>query len=226
MRPKLITFDYGSTLCQEVYLGDREGLARLMPHVVKNPQNASVDDLLQAGKLFHATNGLYSDFETQSIQFMKFIFDYYAIELDIDEAKIEREFFAGAVTVTPMPHIDDLLTYLHKMNMKTAVISNLPLRSQTLEDRLHSTIKNTHFEFVMTSADYRFKKPAVNLFQLALHRAGVEPSDAWHCGDNYECDFIGAKNAGMTPVLFGKFVADGLSFLDWTDMLNYLKALD
>ncbi len=43
---------------------------------------------------------------------------------------------------------------------------------------------------------------------------------------NYECDFIGAKNAGMTPVLFGKFVADGLSFLDWTDMLNYLKALD
>lgn len=35
MQPKLITFDYGGTLCQEIYHGDRAGLKALLPHIIQ-----------------------------------------------------------------------------------------------------------------------------------------------------------------------------------------------
>lgn len=226
MQPKLITFDYGGTLCQEIYHGDRAGLKALLPHIIQNPQKTSLDDLMHAAARFHATSGLHTDFETMSIQYLKYVFDYYNIQLDVDEAQAEQIFYKAAISVEKMPDILLLLEYLQQQQIKTAVISNLPLRSKTLEQRLKECLDGFEFEFVMTSADYHYKKPASNLFELALHRAEVCAEETWHCGDSYECDVLGARSVGITPILYGEADTDCVSFQTWGQMLTTLKTME
>ena len=47
-------------------------------------------------------------------------------------------------------------------------------------------------------------KPDARIFRRALHRLGVDPGQAWHVGDNYWADVLGARAAGMTPVLIDR----------------------
>ena len=126
MQPKLITFDYGGTLCQEIYHGDRAGLKALLPHIIQNPQKTSLDDLMHAAARFHATSGLHTDFETMSIQYLKYVFDYYNIQLDVDEAQAEQIFYKAAISVEKMPDILLLLEYLQQQQIKTASKPLLP----------------------------------------------------------------------------------------------------
>jgi putative hydrolase of the HAD superfamily len=45
-------------------------------------------------------------------------------------------------------------------------------------------------------------KPDTGLFEHALKRADVSAQQAIYVGDNYFADVIGARRAGLTPVLF------------------------
>jgi putative hydrolase of the HAD superfamily len=52
------------------------------------------------------------------------------------------------------------------------------------------------------------RKPDPLIFEYALRKLGVSPSEAWFIGDDPVWDVLGAKNAGIQPVLFD---ADGHS---------------
>ena len=45
------------------------------------------------------------------------------------------------------------------------------------------------------------EKPDPAIFHGVLDAAGIEPADAVHVGDFYTLDVVGARAAGMTPVL-------------------------
>ncbi len=45
------------------------------------------------------------------------------------------------------------------------------------------------------------QKPDVSIFRLALRRLGVDPAATLHVGDSYVADVLGARAAGITPVL-------------------------
>jgi 2-haloacid dehalogenase len=57
------------------------------------------------------------------------------------------------------------------------------------------------FDSITTSEEAGFFKPHPRPFQLALEKAGVEPTEALYVGDNPKKDCVGAKNVGMTSVL-------------------------
>jgi putative hydrolase of the HAD superfamily len=59
-------------------------------------------------------------------------------------------------------------------------------------------------EIVVTSQDSGFNKPHPEIFQEALRRAGVQPSEAVYVGDQYQVDVIGARRAGMKGVLLDR----------------------
>jgi putative hydrolase of the HAD superfamily len=40
------------------------------------------------------------------------------------------------------------------------------------------------------------------IFELALQKANLQPSDVWYCGDNVKADVYGARNAGIFPVFY------------------------
>lgn len=53
MKLDLITFDFGDTLFNCKYLGDKAGLSVLLKHAIKNPYNANEEDLVLAGLKFN-----------------------------------------------------------------------------------------------------------------------------------------------------------------------------
>jgi len=58
------------------------------------------------------------------------------------------------------------------------------------------------FDFVIDSAAVGLEKPDPRIFDLACEHAGVRPAEAVHVGDVYEIDVLGARAAGVTPILF------------------------
>lgn len=61
-----------------------------------------------------------------------------------------------------------------------------------------------YFDFMVVSATVRLAKPGAALYNEALRRAGVAPHEALHIGDNYVLDVLGARAAGITPVLLDR----------------------
>jgi putative hydrolase of the HAD superfamily len=58
-----------------------------------------------------------------------------------------------------------------------------------------------HLEFIVDSGAVGIEKPDPRIFALALERAGVPPADALYVGDLYPVDVVGARRAGIEPVL-------------------------
>ena len=58
-----------------------------------------------------------------------------------------------------------------------------------------------HLDFVVDSGTVGVEKPDPRIFAIACARAGVPPDAAIHVGDVYEIDVLGARAAGITPVL-------------------------
>jgi putative hydrolase of the HAD superfamily len=56
-------------------------------------------------------------------------------------------------------------------------------------------------DFVIDSALVGVEKPDPRIFRLALERAGVAPREAVYIGDLYSVDVVGARAAGLSPIL-------------------------
>jgi HAD superfamily hydrolase (TIGR01509 family) len=54
---------------------------------------------------------------------------------------------------------------------------------------------------VLDSCDVGVEKPDPRFFTLALERSGGEPATTIHVGDIYHIDVVGARGAGIRPVL-------------------------
>lgn len=59
------------------------------------------------------------------------------------------------------------------------------------------------FEATVLSSEIGFEKPHKKIFEIALKEIGVaNPKKAIHVGDCFYSDVIGARNAGLVPVLY------------------------
>ena len=60
------------------------------------------------------------------------------------------------------------------------------------------------FDFTVVSAIEGTKKPDRRIYERALERAGVRPGEAVHVGDMYLEDVLGARSAGVRPLLIDR----------------------
>ena len=63
-----------------------------------------------------------------------------------------------------------------------------------------------HFAAIVPSAEVGAPKPQPAVFEAALSRLGVEPSEAIHVGDRPETDAAGASAAGIGAVTIDRHV--------------------
>ena len=83
--------------------------------------------------------------------------------------------------------------------LRLAVVSNANGTVEALFDRLELS---SFFDVVLDSAVEGVEKPDPRLFLLALERLGAAaPGEAVHVGDFYSVDVVGARAAGIRPVL-------------------------
>jgi putative hydrolase of the HAD superfamily len=75
---------------------------------------------------------------------------------------------------------------------------------------------SSYLDFLVTSLEVGVGKPAPAIFRAALERAGVEASEAIHVGDQYHADVLGARSAGIKPLLLDR----GDFFTEFSDCIR------
>jgi len=96
------------------------------------------------------------------------------------------------------PGTAEALAALNRAGFFVAVISNA---DGTVEKLLTGAGLTPHLRFILDSGLVGVEKPDRRIFDMALERAGVGAAESYYVGDLYPVDVVGARNAGLTPVL-------------------------
>lgn len=104
------------------------------------------------------------------------------------------------------PHVDcapgtrHTLQILQEQGYYVGLISN---RSSPLNGTVTELALDGFFNLTLAAGEIGCWKPNQEIFLSALQRAdGIQPHEAIYVGDNYYADCLGARAAGMTPILF------------------------
>ncbi|MBI4868427.1 MAG: HAD-IA family hydrolase [Candidatus Wallbacteria bacterium] len=96
------------------------------------------------------------------------------------------------------PWTKPVLETLRRAGYRMAVVSNADGR---VESWLVRKTLGSYFETVLDSHVVGVEKPDPRIFEMALDRTGFAAREAIHVGDLYSVDVLGARRAGITPVL-------------------------
>jgi len=132
---------------------------------------------------------------------------------------LEQLFLLAGVPAARLPVVRDTLLALHRerhlwgavdpgtgvaldrllaAGYRLAVISNSDGRA---EEGLIAAGLRERFELVVDSQLVGFEKPDPRIFEWALERMGLTPTETLYVGDLYEVDVVGARRAGMEVIL-------------------------
>ncbi len=96
------------------------------------------------------------------------------------------------------PGVAEALGRLRRRGLVTGCVSN---SDGTVAALLARAGLGDLLDFVVDSGVAGVEKPDPAIFRIALERAGVAAAEAIHVGDLYPVDIVGARRAGITPVL-------------------------
>lgn len=98
-----------------------------------------------------------------------------------------------------MPHALETLQYLSGKYAMTVITNGF---EETQHAKLSSCNLHSFFDHVITSQRAGHRKPAREIFELAMKCNGVKANEAIMVGDNLLCDIGGARNAAIDAVFF------------------------
>jgi putative hydrolase of the HAD superfamily len=128
---------------------------------------------------------------------------------DDDREEIHRhldsEFADAALWLRVIPGCREGLRALAGAGVRLGVVSNadglIGERLRGLEIAQVGPGLGVEIECVIDSGAVGVMKPDPRIFQLALDAMDLEPRDAWYVGDMPAIDVVGARRAGLHPVL-------------------------
>jgi putative hydrolase of the HAD superfamily len=103
------------------------------------------------------------------------------------------------------PDVVPALERLEEAGFRLAIISNWLWEAPEL---FHDLEVARHFEHMIISARVGYQKPHRAIFEHALEVMGVPADAAIHVGDSYRADVLGARAAGIEPVLIDRAIGD------------------
>jgi len=204
MPPKIVFFDVGDTLVRidpswsAIYLrACREfGIA-----VHEAELEAAVGEASAGG--FWDGSGPFEATEEASYQRIKVFDEKVMTRLghdDLPDRFYRRlgELFLAVEAWHIFPDVRAALDRLADAGIRSAIISNW---MWGLPELLHDLDLAHHFEHVVVSSRVGYDKPHPGIFRRALELAGVTGGNAVHVGDNPATDVVGARAAGIRPIL-------------------------
>jgi putative hydrolase of the HAD superfamily len=105
----------------------------------------------------------------------------------------------------------DALTRVRELGYRVGVVSNADGRVEALFDRVGLT---PYVEFVIDSHTVGVAKPDPRIFRMGADRLGVAAEQCLYVGDLYAVDVLGARAAGLRPLLLDPFERHA----DWQDV--------
>ena len=103
----------------------------------------------------------------------------------------------------PQVHVPEeiftLLESLEESGYQLGVVSN---RDVPFHDELKNLKLDPYFHFILAAGEVKSYKPDSLIFEHALKIAGTAAPETMYIGDNYFADIVGARRAGLIPVLY------------------------
>ena len=103
-----------------------------------------------------------------------------------------------------LTRFDDVLSTLETLRTRgltLGMISNINRDSAEMTDELGLS---AHLDFAVTSVEVGAEKPHPPIFLAALKKAGAEPNESVHVGDQISSDIEGARGVGISPILLDR----------------------
>ena len=123
------------------------------------------------------------------------------VEDSLDIGHLLYEEFGKGERWALYPDVFPTIEKLHSLGICMGVISNWDVR---LPGLCHHLGLSRYLDFVISSANLGRIKPEASIFASALSRVGVSPLEAIHLGDHYYSDVLGARSAGIYPILLDR----------------------
>ena len=235
-KPKMILFDYGQTLANETGFDGVAGNRAVLQYAVKNKYGYTAEDVQAEADRINAELGRFVPqrdhlfpVEVTNHMFKTYLYHSMGIEVSLSREEMDRVFWKAASPGVPTDGIQDFLAFLKEQNIRTGVISNITYCVEVVENQINELLPQHSFEFILATSEYMFRKPHKRIFELAMEKAELPAEDIWYVGDNYLCDVVGARNAGLFPVWYIGASAnpqgenDVLTVSHWNDLIEILK---
>lgn len=97
------------------------------------------------------------------------------------------------------PEVYTMLPDLQKAGFKLGVLSN---RSTTFLDIMDKLELTSYFDIIKAAGELGSWKPNPEVFTPLLEHFDLAPEEAVYIGDNYYADIVGARAAGLAPILY------------------------
>lgn len=235
-KPKMILFDYGQTLVNEQLFDGVKGTAAVLKYATKNKYNKSAEEVQAYANRLNQELGRFDpekkhlfQVEVPNYMFIKYLYESQGIEIALCPEEIDRVFWDAAAPGKPTEGITEFLAFLKENRIRTGVISNISYSGNAVIERINNCIPENDFEFIIATSEYLYRKPNKRIFELALEKAELQPEDVWYIGDQYQCDIVGAKGAGLFPVWYIGAIdmkyeprEDVLTIGNWKELMELL----
>ena len=223
-KPEMILFDVGGTLFADGKFSALDGLKALREAAL-NPDVTDESTLLSLWDEFEGKvkEFLPSCFELPLSATLKYVIHNSGLKFNMSVTQLEELFDRCNSPRRVIDFVPELLDFLKKQGIRTAVISNNAMSSESLTMALERWIPEAQLEFVLTSADFIFPKPYSQLFLSAANSAGLSPSQCWYCGDTFTADVKGSLDAGMFAVLLDKASGTAAEICTDDTLREYLR---
>ncbi|HVM34528.1 MAG TPA: HAD-IA family hydrolase [Actinomycetota bacterium] len=227
---KVVFFDAGDTLLrpfpsfQELFavtcrragydVDANEVLAlrtRLAPHLVDLAEETGIDKPSLSAE--------------ESRSFWRHLYRRFLEELGVTDDDLVDELYSVFSNSASYKLFDDVVPSLEQLverGYRLGLISNFEewLQRMLVELEIHE-----HFEPTVISGLEGVEKPDPVIYQIAVERAGVDPSEAVHVGDSPKLDVEPASSVGLHAVLLDRFAAYPGATVDRIRSLEELPGL-
>lgn len=99
------------------------------------------------------------------------------------------------------PDVVPALAQLKSRGLTLGLITNVDRDMSPTFDELGLS---SYLDFMVISFELGVAKPDPAIFRAALERAAAKPAEAIHVGDQYHADVLGARSAGIKPLLLDR----------------------
>jgi HAD superfamily hydrolase (TIGR01549 family) len=214
---KAIFFDAGNTLIFPNYSKLVKSLAEL--DIIIEEKDFMIAEYRAKAKLAKVLKTVGEEAHPQPLILY---FDVVFQEMGLTETDLEkaREFISTRGSIAELfsnisPSTYTTLDQLQKGGYILGIVSNADGNLSKALDRFELS---PYFRFIIDSKEVNYEKPDPRIFFLALERAQVQPYEAVHVGDIYPVDVLGARRAGIFPIL-----VDPLGYYNDLDCLSIKK---
>ena len=98
--------------------------------------------------------------------------------------------------------LDDVIPTLKRLRTSRYTMGLISNRSKPINDELEELGFAPYFDFFFTAGEIDSWKPDPAVFEHGLYLASSLAEETAYIGDNYYTDIIGAKDAGLYPILY------------------------